>query len=203
MSPNLSSSVYKSSIVSEKNRKSLRRSYSHNDLKNIILAQEDEENYDNQVFYDNNVNLNLQDFSVRLNETFELSVPQSSRKTNISASQFTSQVKNEAVPIYDLNTSNDSLMNGPMSSSLSQSLDSLKINEVSYLSEDYKFTNPDKIASALQALIDHSEVSALMNGSITKIVANDCNSYMHLSNKLNELNKVSAKLKECLVLKKV
>lgn len=203
MSPNLSSSVYKSSIVREKNRKSLRRSYSHNDLKNIILAQEDEENYDNQVFYDNNVNLNLQDFSVRLNETLELSVPQSSRKINISASQFTSQVKNEAVPIYDLNTSNDSLMNGPMSSSLSQSLDSLKINEVSYLSEDYKFTNPDKIASALQALIDHSEVSALMNGSITKIVANDCNSYMHLSNKLNELNKVSAKLKECLVLKKV
>ena len=156
------------------------------------------------MFYDNNnVNTNLQDLSVPLNETFELSVPQSSCKINITASQFTNHVQNGTVPVYDLNASTDSLMNEPLSNSLSQSLDSLKINEVSYLSDDTKFTDADKIASAVQALINHSEISSLMNGSITRIVASDCNAYIYLSSKLNELNKMSAKLKECLVLKKI
>lgn len=199
---------------SQKKRKSLRRSYSHNDLKNIILAQEDDDeddnNYYNEVFYDNN---NIQNSSgiVRLNETFELNAPQSTHKINISSSQFTSShIQNGLIPLYDLNASNDSLMNngGPMSSSLSQSLDSLKINEVSCLSDESKLANTtDKIANALQAacatLLDLSEISALMNGTATKLVANDCNAYMQLSNKLNELNKIHAKLKESLVLKKV
>lgn len=187
---------YSTKIESEKKRKSLRRSYSHNDLQNIILAQDD----DYEVYYDNQ-QVNVSVGQVKLNETFELACPQSARKIHITPKHA------HDVPVYDLNDSqsNDSLMNGLMSSSLSQSIDSLKINEISSLSNE-----SDCITAAesvnffmnLMNIIKVSKQSNVLDGSC-KIVAEDCGSYMQLSSQINQLIKFGNKCKDSLVLKKV
>lgn len=202
--------------TSAKKKKIIRRSYSHNDLENIILAQDDEDDAENQVYYDNNIIqqqqqpihhqnqiLNISNGVIRLNETFELTEPKSAHKIVVSPRPY-----DKNIPVYDLNASCDSLNAPCLSSSVNQSIDNIKINEISQLSnesEHISWNETSQLLANLSNLIKNSHVhTCLLNASnSTKIVASDCSSYMQLSNQINQLIQFGLKCKDNLVLKKV
>lgn len=191
------------SQTSAKKKKSLRRSYSHNDLENIILTQDDDDDVE-QIYYDiNNIRLQQHTVQTKLNETFELAVPKSAHKVIVSPRQY-----EKTIPVYDLNVSSDSLNAPCLSSSINQSTDSFKINEISHLSNESDHINVNETSQLMTNLINmvksSNVYSNLMSTSnSTKIVASDCSSYMQLSNQINQIVQFGIKCRESLVLKKV
>ena len=142
-----------------------------------------------------------------LNETYELQVPKSERKIQISPTAFRTDLKADQIPVYDLNTSNnsnDSLMTVPISNS--SSIDKIQINEISVSAEDSKCINAACIRNKLKRFItemNDPEMKAVLNGSIEQVVAEDCTVYMELSNQMTEIKKFYQNLSNRLILKKV